>query len=91
MSRLDTQRRLAPERGGVIVNGIHSGYAGDQVRSLPKLCGYHGSGEYRHRYLGVKISPNDIREDHLKAARTFDRLADRFVVAQCSQILHGVI
>ena len=86
---MNTVRRLASERGGVFVEGIHFCYEGGQVRSLLSLCSYLGSGEYRDRYLGVKIPPTNLREYHLEAARTFaNGLADRLLVAHGSDI-HG--
>jgi hypothetical protein len=82
---MKTVRRLATGRGGVFVDGIHFCYEGGQVRSLLSLLSYLGSGEYRHRYLGVKIPPTNIREYHLEAARTFaNGLADRLFVAHGS-------
>jgi hypothetical protein len=48
------------------------------VRSLLSLLSYLGSGEHRERYLGVKIPPTNIQENHLRAARAFaGNLADR--------------
>ena len=48
------------------------------MRSLLSLLSYLGSGEYRERYLGVKIPPTNIQDYHLQAARTFaDGLANR--------------
>jgi hypothetical protein len=38
---------------------------------LLSLISYLGSGEYRKRYLGVKIPPTNIREHHLEEARKF--------------------
>jgi hypothetical protein len=88
---LKTVRRLAMERGGVYVDGIHFRYEGGQVGSLLSLISYLGSGEYRHSYLGVKIPPTNIQECHLKAARQFaNGLADRLLVAQGSEVLHSV-
>jgi len=88
---LNTVRRLAMERGGVYVDGIHFHYEGGQVRSLLSLISYLGSGEYRQRYLGVKIPPTNIRDYHLEAARTFaSGLADRLFLAHGSEVLHGV-
>jgi hypothetical protein len=70
--------------GGVFVDGIHFRYGG-QVRSLLSLVSYLGSGEYRRRYLGVRIPPTNIQEYHLEAARTFaNALADRLFVAHGS-------
>ena len=49
-----------------------------QVRSLLSLISYLGSGEYRERYLGVKIPPTNLQEHHLAQARGFaDALANR--------------
>jgi hypothetical protein len=75
---LKTVRRLGTERGGVFAGGIHFRYQGGQVRSLLSLISYLGTGEYRERYLGVKIPPTNIQEHHLQAARKFaDGLANR--------------
>jgi hypothetical protein len=68
---LETVKRLATERGGVFLDAIHFAYEGGQVRSLLSLISYLGSGEYRPRYLGVKIPPTNIQEYHLEAARKF--------------------
>jgi hypothetical protein len=64
-------QRLAAERGGVFLDAIHFTYEGGQVRSLLSLISYLGSGEYRRRYLGVKIPPTNIREYQLEEARNF--------------------
>jgi len=75
---LKTVRRLGTERGGVFADGIHFRYQGGQVRSLLSLLSYLGSGEYRERYLGVKIPPTNLQEHHLDQARKFaDGLANR--------------
>ena len=77
---LNTVRRRGTKQGGVFADGIHFSYQGGQVRSLLSLLSYLGSGEYRDRYLGIKISPTNIQDYHLQAARTFaDRLANRLV------------
>jgi hypothetical protein len=74
---LKTVRRLGTECGGVFADGIHFRYEGGQVRSLLSLLSYLGSGDYRERYLGVRIPPTNIQEYHLNAARTFaDGLAN---------------
>jgi hypothetical protein len=74
---LKTVRRLGTKGGGRFVDGIHFSYQGGQVRSLLSLISYLGSGEYRDRYLGVKIPPTNLQEHHLAEARTFaGRLAD---------------
>ena len=41
-----------------------------------------GSGEYRKRYLGVKIPPTNLQEHHLQEPRKFaDGLANRLLVS----------
>jgi menaquinone-dependent protoporphyrinogen IX oxidase len=73
---LKTVRRLGAKRGGHYVDGVHFRYLGGQVGSLLALLSYLGSGEYRDRYLGVRIPPTNIQDDHLETARAFaDRLA----------------
>jgi hypothetical protein len=77
---LKTVTRLGTERGGIFSDGIHFRYQGGQVRSLLSLISYLGSGKYRERYLGVKIPPTNLQDDHLQAARAFaDGLADRLL------------
>jgi len=79
---LKTVRRLGTERGGTYVDGIHFRYQGGQVRSLLSLISYLGSGEYRERYLKVKIPPTNLQEHHLAEARAFaGTLADRLDAA----------
>jgi len=79
---LKTVRRLGTKRGGQFVDGIHFRYQGGQIRSLLSLISYLGSGEYRERYLGVKIPPTNLQEHHLAEARTFaGTLADRLTKA----------
>ena len=79
---LKTVRRLGTERGGTYVDGIHFRYQGGQVRSLLSLISYLGSGEYRERYLKVKIPPTNLQEHHLAEARAFaGTLADRLGAA----------
>jgi menaquinone-dependent protoporphyrinogen IX oxidase len=74
---LKTVRRLGAKSGGVWVDGIHFRYEGGQVRSLLSLISYLGSGEYRERYMGVKIPPTNLRDYHLGQARAFaTQLAD---------------
>jgi hypothetical protein len=75
---LKTVRRLGTGRGGVFADGVHFRYQGGQVRSLLSLLSYLGSGEYRQRYLGIKIPPTNIQSYHLETAREFaNALADR--------------
>jgi hypothetical protein len=88
---LKTVRRLATERGGVFVDGIHFCYEGGQVRSLLSLISYLGSGKYRERYLGVKIPPTNLQPYHLEEAKKFaNGLADRPLVVHGSPALHGI-
>jgi hypothetical protein len=78
---LRTVKKLATQRGGKYLDGIHFAYQGGQVKSLLSLLSYLGSGEYRKRYLGVPIPPTNIQEDQLGEARTFAKgLADRLAV-----------
>ncbi len=75
---LKTVRRLGTKHGGDFVDGIHFRYQGGQIRSLLSLLSYLGSGEYREKYLGVKIPATNIQDYHLEQARMFaGRLADR--------------
>jgi hypothetical protein len=77
---LKTVRRLGTKNGGIFADGIHFRYQGGQVRSLLALLSYLGSGEYRDRYLGVKIPPTNLQDYHLDAAREFAAgLADRLL------------
>jgi menaquinone-dependent protoporphyrinogen IX oxidase len=77
---LKTVRRRGTERGGVFAGGIHFRYQGGQVRSLLSLLSYLGSGEYRQRYLGMKIPPTNLQDYHLVEARKFaGGLADRLL------------
>lgn len=68
---LKTVQRLGAKHGGRYVDGIHFCYEGGQLRSLLSLCSYLGSGEYRERYLGVRIPPTNIQDYHLTQARGF--------------------
>lgn len=58
---LKTVRRLGTAAGGSFADGLHFRYLGGQIRSLLSLCSYLGSGEYRQRYLGVRIPPPTFR------------------------------
>lgn len=80
---LKTVRRLGVERGGSFLDGVHFAYEGGQVRSLLSLISYLGSGEYRDRYLGLKIPPTNVRDYQLQTAREFgDRLANHLLGAE---------
>jgi flavodoxin len=75
---LNTVRNIGMKCGGIFVGGIHFAYEGGQVRSMLSLISYLGSGEYRQRYLGVKIQPTNVREYQLEEARIFaNDLADQ--------------
>ena len=79
---LQTVRRLGTKHGGVFADGVHFRYQGGQVRSLLSLLSYLGSGEYRERYLGIKIPPTNLQEHHLTEARKFaDGLASSLLVS----------
>jgi hypothetical protein len=75
---IKTVRRLGTKLGGNYTDGIHFRYQGGQVRSLFSLLSYLGTGEYRERYLGIKIPPTNLQDYHLSEARTFaESVADR--------------
>ena len=87
---LKTVRRLGTRSGGVFAGGIHFRYQGGQVRSLLSLLSYLGSGEYRDRYLGVKIPPTNLQDYHLEAARKFaGGLADRLLLGSTGDHANG--
>jgi hypothetical protein len=68
---LRTVKKLANQRGGKFVDGIHFAYKGGQIKSLLSLLSYLGTGKYEERYLGVKIPRTNIEESHLQTAREF--------------------
>jgi menaquinone-dependent protoporphyrinogen IX oxidase len=75
---IKTVKRMGTKLGGSYTDGIHFRYQGGQARSLLSLISYLGSGEYRHRYLGVKIPPTNLQAYHLDEARDFAaHVADR--------------
>jgi menaquinone-dependent protoporphyrinogen IX oxidase len=74
---LQAVRELAEEQGGRYVDEIHFTYPGDNLRSLLALTSYLGSGEYRQRYLGLRIPPTNVQPEQLEQTRIFAaRLAD---------------
>jgi hypothetical protein len=78
-NNLKTVQKLAEERGATRVDVTHFVYLGGQVRSLLSLISYLGTGEYREKYLGVRIPPTNLQPDGDDAARAFaGTLADRF-------------
>ena len=71
-------RELAEQQGGRYVDEIHFTYPGDQLRSMLSLTSFLGSGQYRKRYLGVRIPPTNVSPEQLDEARKFaNGLADR--------------
>ena len=75
---LTAVRELAERQGGRYVDGIHFTYPGDPLRSMLSLTSYLGSGEYRDRYLGVRIPSTNVQPEQLEQARKFAvALADR--------------
>jgi menaquinone-dependent protoporphyrinogen IX oxidase len=74
---LQAVRELAEEQGGRYVDEIHFTYPGDNLRSMLALTSYLGSGEYRQKYLGLRIPPTNVQPEQLEQTRTFAaRLAD---------------
>jgi hypothetical protein len=79
-NNLETVQKLAESHGATCIDVTHFTYLGGQVRSLLSLISYLGTGEYRERYLGIKIPPTNLQPDGDDAARVFangviDRLA----------------
>jgi hypothetical protein len=71
-------RELAEQQGGRFVDEIHFTYPGDTLRSMLSLTSYLGSGQYRDRYLGVRIPPTNVQPEQLERTRTFAAsVADR--------------
>ncbi len=71
-------RELGEKQGGQYVDGIHFTYPGDQLRSMLSLTSYLGTGEYREKYLGVRIPTTNVQPEQLEQTRTFAAgLADR--------------
>jgi menaquinone-dependent protoporphyrinogen IX oxidase len=82
---LRTVKKLAAQRGGKYVDGIHFAYQGGQIKSLLSLISYLGSGEYKDRFLGVKIPPTNLQDDQLGTAREFaNGLADNLNVGDAT-------
>jgi menaquinone-dependent protoporphyrinogen IX oxidase len=64
-------RELAEQQGGKYVDEIHFTYPGDPLRSMLSLTSYLGSGEYRDRYLGIRIPKTNVQPEQLEQARNF--------------------
>ena len=77
---LEAVRELAGEQGGRYVDEIHFTYPGDNLHSMLALTSYLGSGEYRKKYLGLRLPPTNVQPEQLEQTRTFAaRLADRLL------------
>ena len=75
---LTAVRKLAEKKGGRFVDSIHFAYPGGQLRSMLSLTSYLGSGEYRDRYLGLRIPTTNISAVQVEESRRFAaRLADK--------------
>lgn len=75
-----TVRELAEAQGGRYVDEIHFTYPGDPVRSMLALTSYLGSGEYRQKYLGVRIPSTNVQPEQLEETRKFAAtLVDRLL------------
>jgi menaquinone-dependent protoporphyrinogen IX oxidase len=78
-------RKLVEKKGGRYVDGIHFTYPGGQLPSMLSLTSYLGSGEYKDRYLGVKLPPTNISDEQLEESRRFaGRIADRVIGKQAT-------
>jgi menaquinone-dependent protoporphyrinogen IX oxidase len=75
---LKTVRKLGEQQGGRYAGGVYFTYPGGQIRSLLSLTSYLASGEYRDRYIGVRIPTTNVQPEQLEETRTFAAaLADR--------------
>lgn len=63
--------KLAEECGGRYVDEIHFTYPGDSLRSMLALTSYLGSGQYRDKYLGIRIPPTNVQPEQLDRTRRF--------------------
>jgi hypothetical protein len=79
---LRTVRKLGEKRGGRYVGGVHFQYPGGQIKSMLSLTSYLGSGEYRDRYMGLRIPTTNVQPEQLEETRRFAiALADRLLGA----------
>ncbi len=70
--------RKLGKQGGRYVDGVNFAYPGDQLRSMLSLTSYLGTGEYRERYLGVRIPSTNVQPEQPEQTRKFaSALADR--------------
>ena len=78
---LETVRKLAVAKGGRFLDEIHFGYPGGQIRSMLSLTSFLGTGEYRDRYLGIRIPTTNVQPLQIEQTRIFAaELADRLFV-----------
>ena len=78
-------KKLATGRAAGMSTEFTSPTRAGQIKSLLSLLSYLGTGEYRDRYLGVKIPPTNIQEYHLDEARKFaNGLADQLTAGVSS-------
>lgn len=68
---LKAVHKLGEKRGGRYVDGVHFAYPGDQLRSMLSLTSYLATGEYRDRYLGVRIPTTNVQPEQLEQTRKF--------------------
>ena len=71
-------RKLAVQKGARVLDSIHFAYPGGQLQSMLSLTSYLGSGEYRDRYLGLRIPRTNVSAEQLDESRRFAAgIADR--------------
>jgi menaquinone-dependent protoporphyrinogen IX oxidase len=74
----ETVRNLAVKQGGRYLSELHFGYPGGQIRSMLSLTSFLGSGEYRDRYLGIRIPTTNVQPLQIEQTRIFAaQLADQ--------------
>lgn len=79
-------RKLAEKKGGRYLDGIHFTYPGSELSSMLSLTSYLGSGQYKDRYLGIKLPPTNISTDQLEESRRFAaRISDKVFGKQAPQ------
>jgi hypothetical protein len=68
---LKAVKSLGQKLGGRFVGAIHFEYPGGQLTSLLSMTSYLASGQYRDRYLGVRIPQTNVQPEQLDQARAF--------------------
>ena len=85
-NNLKTVMKLSESHDATAVGETHFKYLGGQVKSLLSLISYLGTGEYRERYLGIKIPPTNLQPDGDEVARAFaSQLLDRLGAANSAR------